>query len=61
MDTNRTQETWQAVEEKETELRRLMEEAWSNGEWEKAISGERTLKVVEQSRKAVELLYSRVA
>ncbi len=61
MDTKRTQETWQAVEEKEAELRRLMEEAWSNGEWEKAISGERTLKAVGESRKAVELLYSRVS
>ena len=45
---------WQAVEEKMEELRQLVEEAWERGEWERAIQGESTLRLVEQSKATME-------
>ncbi len=52
----KTSDKWQAVEEKLEELRRLVEEAWEKGEWEQAIRGEHTIRIVEQSKAAVEEL-----
>ncbi len=52
----KTSDKWQAVEEKLEELRRLVEEAWEKGEWEQAIRGENTIRIVEQSKAAVEEL-----
>ena len=41
---------WQAVEEKLAELRSLVGENWSRGEWELAALGERVIRTVEQSK-----------
>lgn len=51
---------WQEVEEKVDELRGLVDQAWQKGEWELAILGESTLRAVEQSKTAVELLKRRL-
>jgi hypothetical protein len=45
-------DTWQQVDEKLAELRRLTNEWWANEEWELAALGERTIKTVEASRSA---------
>ncbi len=45
---------WQVVEEKMEELRQLVEEAWEGREWERAIRGENTLRIVEQSKATME-------
>ena len=41
---------WQVVQEKLEELRRLVEENWDKGEWQLAVLGESTIRVVEQSK-----------
>ncbi len=43
---------WQLVEEKQEELRKLVEENWFKGEWELAVLGESTLRIVGQSKAA---------
>jgi hypothetical protein len=45
-------DTWQQVDEKLAELRRLTNNWWANEEWELAALGERTIKTVEASRSA---------
>ncbi len=56
----KTSDKWRLVEEKIEELRRLVEDAWEKGEWEVAIRGESTLRMVEQSKVALEDLKRRL-
>lgn len=53
MNSMKAKDTWQMVEQKLQELRKLTEEAWGKEEWELAALGERTLNTVEQSKMAV--------
>ncbi len=55
-----TKQTWQVVEEKLEELRRLVDGSWEKGEWELAVLGESTIRTVEESKAAVELLNRRL-
>jgi hypothetical protein len=49
-------DTWKLVQEKQVELRQLTDANWKNGEWELAALGERTLRTVEHSTVAVNML-----
>ena len=42
--------TWQLVEQKAAELRRLTDVSWTHSQWELAALGESVLRTVERSR-----------
>ncbi len=46
----KSSEKWLAVEEKLTELRKVVDESWARGEWELAVLGTGVIRVVEQSK-----------
>lgn len=56
----KSSDKWDMVEEKLEELRRLVEENWDTREWELAVLGEGTIRVVEQSKTAAAEMRQRV-
>ncbi len=50
---------WQIIEAKLEELRTLVEENWTKGEWQLAVLGESTIRTVEQSKASAEEMRQR--